>query len=142
MICSQVDIQQVSTTDCSSLSVDTWKPTTTNPKSGAFLDITVRSKEVNKDFNIGFADAITLERRILLSGKTDAVGCFTGQIPAQADGTYNLTVCFLFFGLPCPITNPINPITITWGGKPLDIQTVALLGAGILGLAYILGRQD
>lgn len=125
---------------CTSLAVDTWKPTITNLKTGENLPITVRSKEINKSFNIGYADAITLERHVILSGTTDASGCFTGEIPAQADGTYNLTVCFLFLNISCPITAPVNPISITWGTKPLDIQTMILYAALGLGAAYIIGQ--
>lgn len=126
---------------CNSISKDTWKPETNNPATGTNLAIVVRSTDVNKKFNIGYADAITLERHVFLSGTTDASGCYTGEIPAQADGTYKLTVCFLVLNIACPITAPIHPISITWGTKSMDLQTVILIGAGILALAYVLGQR-
>jgi hypothetical protein len=126
---------------CNSISKDTWKPATTNPKSGENLAITVRSNETNKAFNIGYADAVTLERHVILSGTTDENGCYTGEIPAQADGTYKLTVCFLVLNISCPITAPIYPISITWGTKSMDWQTMVLISAGILGLAYVIGQR-
>lgn len=141
MVCTSVTVTETPTITCSSLLVDTWKPVTTSPKTGANLAITVRSKEMNKAFNIGYANAITLERQVILSGTTDAIGCFTGEIPAQADGVYNLTVCFLFLNISCPITAPINPISVTWGTKPMDIVTIAVLGSLGLGLAYVFLRR-
>lgn len=140
MICSQVTIEQTPV-GCSSLAVDTWKPATTNPTTGANLAITVRSKEFNKAFNIGYADALTLERHVIMSGVTDATGCFTGEIPAQADGVYNLTVCFLFLNIACPIIAPINPISITWGSKPMSLTTMLFLGALGLGALYIVTKN-
>lgn len=139
MVCTVVTVTAAVT--CVSIAKDTWKPATTNLKTGENLAITVRSNEINKKFNIGYADTITLERHVILSGTTDASGCYTGEIPAQTDGTYKLTVCFLVLNISCPITAPIYPISITWGTKSMDWQTMALIGAGILGLAYVLGQQ-
>ncbi len=139
MVCTTVTVTAAVT--CASIAKDTWKPETNNPKTSENLAITVRSTDINKNFNIGYADAITLERHVLMSGTTDASGCYTGTIPAQADGTYKLTVCFLVLNISCPITAPVHLLSITWGTKSMDWQTMALIGAGILGLAYVLGQQ-
>ena len=135
MVCTQITIQGPGTS-CQALANDTWKPETTNPASGESLDYTVHSADPNKYYELYYETPG--QSHVVASGTTDQNGCDSGTITALPDGEYKIWLCYPTAGV-CLWGH--SEVIVRWGAKPLDLTTAALIGAGILGLAYILGNR-
>lgn len=135
MACVSVTVPEIP--DCLSMAEDTWKPEITNPESGQPLQFTLRSASPNTHFLILKQNLLTWDK--LTEGTTDTDGCFTGEIQPQQDGSYTLKACYDVFGA-C-ITD-IGTVYVTWGTKPMDLGTMAVIAAGLLGIAYILSNRE
>lgn len=130
MVCTEIVVQGIT---CDSIPVNSWKVAKTNPASGEGVPYVIRG-----DPNTGYEIGIYGTSTILAEGVTDAIGCGSGEIPAQADGTYLIAPCFKSIPGICV---KFGQTSITWGVKPIDIGLVVLIGAGILGIAYVLGGR-
>lgn len=117
---------------CDTIPKDSWKPATVNPESGMAVPFILRSSDPNKDFKITNGEGAIAD--IIITGKTDGSGCYTGEIPAFNDGTYTLYRCYPFFGI---CSDYETPITITWGKKPVQTDWIQLLSYLIIFIGII-----
>ncbi len=130
-------VPQIPPPGCETIAVDTWKPVTTNPKTGQNVPVTVKSGNPNSHFLL-YIDKGVLGYENVIDATTDGTGCYTGEIPAQADGSYAIKLCYPVLGV---CINSFSPYTITWGTKPMSWEVIGLIAIGILGAAYVLGKK-
>lgn len=118
---------------CTSIAVDTWKPASQTVASGSAVKFTLRSKDPNKYFELREASTIG---KTIVTGTTDANGCYSGEIPAQSDGDHTYEICYAVLGV---CTAQVSPVTITWGKPGMSWQqTIVYVGAAVAGV-YLLG---
>lgn len=126
---------------CDSLNKDTWKPLSQKVASGKELAFTLRSTSPNQAFILKAMHPTAAKE--FTSGTTDSTGCFSGVIPAQLDGDYNIGMCYPVG----PICVGSNPFLITWGEKEEETDwgnllfwIVVLIGIFYLSGVYIKSR--
>ncbi len=115
---------------CTTIPLDTWKPTTLNPKPDMSVPFTLHSKDPNKHFKMMYNQLGGLNV-FILEGTTDSAGCYTGSIPSLANGEYNIFICYDLFGI-CTITTTLETKTIVWGTSDTGCWIPLPLGGCLL----------